>query len=85
MIYYSFYSFRKQVAAPFSFGDNAGVAVLGIYYSGFRHGGRQLAVQLVGKEMVIIITVIYFILLLLLLIVQLVGTKKCLPINLILI
>jgi ammonium transporter, Amt family len=37
-----------QVAVPFSYGDNAGQAVNGVYYAGVRKGGKQLALQLVG-------------------------------------
>jgi ammonia channel protein AmtB len=31
-----------------SLGDNAGLAITGVYYAGIRTGGHQLAVQIVG-------------------------------------
>ena len=37
-----------QVASPFGFGDNAGIAIKGVYYGGVTAGGHQLAIQLVG-------------------------------------
>ena len=37
-----------QVGTPFSYGDNAGVPLKGVYYSGLKAGGHQLAVQIVG-------------------------------------
>ena len=36
------------VATSFTYGDNAGMAIKGVYYSGLKSGGHQLAVQIVG-------------------------------------
>ena len=38
----------SQVAVPYSFGTTAGLAINGVYYSGIKLGGHQLAIQLVG-------------------------------------
>ena len=37
-----------QVAVPFGFGDNLGLPINGVYYSGLKNGGMQLAKQIVG-------------------------------------
>ena len=37
-----------QVAAPFVFGDNAGIPIIGVYYGGVHVGGHQLGIQCIG-------------------------------------
>lgn len=38
----------SEVAVPFTFGTTAGKVINGVYYSGLKLGGHQLAIQLVG-------------------------------------
>ena len=38
----------SQVAVPLSFGTTAGLPINGVYYSGIKLGGHQLAIQIVG-------------------------------------
>ena len=37
-----------QVALPFTYGDKAGLPILGVYYGGVRKGGTKLGIQIVG-------------------------------------
>lgn len=38
----------SEVAVPFTYGNTAGQPINGVYYSGLKLGGHQLAIQLVG-------------------------------------
>ena len=38
----------NEVAVPFAFGTTAGQPINGVYYSGIKLGGHQLAIQIVG-------------------------------------